>query len=296
MTQPVMRTEFSDLKLLSRGKVRDVYDLGDALLIVSTDRISAFDHILPNGIPDKGKVLNQISLFWFDQTREIVRNHVRERDAARFPGKLSAHTAVLKGRSVVAERLDMLPVECVVRGYLSGSGYKEYKKTGAVCGIKLPAGLQDSDRLPEPIFTPSTKATTGHDENISFAQVVELIGKQTAEAVRDLSLAVYRHACTHAESRGIIIADTKFEFGRDARGLVLGDEVLTPDSSRFWPADTYKPGGAQASLDKQFVRDYLESVKWDKNPPAPQLPDNIVQGTAQRYREIYRRLTDRDLE
>jgi phosphoribosylaminoimidazole-succinocarboxamide synthase len=296
MTQPLMRTEFTDLPLLSRGKVRDVYDLGDALLIVSTDRISAFDHILPNGIPDKGKVLNQISLFWFDRTREIVRHHVRERDAARFPERLRPHTASLRGRSVVVERLDMLPVECVVRGYLSGSGYKEYLKTGAVCGIKLPAGLRDSDRLPEPIFTPSTKATTGHDENISFDKVVDLVGKPTAEAVRDLSLAVYDHACRHAESRGIIIADTKFEFGRDARGLVLGDEVLTPDSSRFWPADTYKPGGPQASLDKQFVRDYLESVKWDKNPPAPQLPDAIVQGTAQRYREIFRRLTDRDLE
>jgi phosphoribosylaminoimidazole-succinocarboxamide synthase len=296
MTQPLMRTEFTDLKLLSRGKVRDVYDLGDALLIVSTDRISAFDHILPNGIPDKGKVLNQISLFWFDRTREIVRHHVRERDAARFPERLRPHTVSLRGRSVVVERLDMLPVECVVRGYLSGSGYKEYLKTGAVCGIKLPAGLRDSDRLPEPIFTPSTKATTGHDENISFDKVVDLVGKPTAEAVRDLSLAVYDHACRHAESRGIIIADTKFEFGRDARGLVLGDEVLTPDSSRFWPADTYKPGGLQASLDKQFVRDYLESVKWDKNPPAPPLPDSIVQGTAQRYREIFRRLTDRDLE
>src|SRR5262245_22785484 len=257
MTQPLMRTEFNDLELFSRGKVRDVYDLGDALLIVSTDRISAFDHILPNGIPDKGKVLNQISLFWFDRMREIVRHHVRERDAARFPERLRPHIASLRGRSVVVERLDMLPVECVVRGYLSGSGYKEYLKTGAVCGIKLPAGLRDSDRLPEPIFTPSTKATTGHDENISFDKVVDLVGRETAEKARDLSLAVYNQGCQHALSRGIIIADTKFEFGRDDQGLVLADEVLTPDSSRFWPADTWKPGGAQASLDKQYVRDYL---------------------------------------
>jgi phosphoribosylaminoimidazole-succinocarboxamide synthase len=296
MNEAILRTDFKDVPLLSRGKVRDIYDLGDALLIVSTDRISAFDHILPNGIPDKGKVLNQISLFWFDHLRETVRHHVRERDASRFPASVRPHAATLRGRAVVVERLDMLPVECVVRGYLSGSGYKEYLKTGAVCGIRLPAGLKESDRLPEPIFTPSTKATTGHDENIPFSRIVEMVGKTTAEAARDLTLSVYTRACQWAEARGIIIADTKFEFGRDAKGLVLADEVLTPDSSRFWPADVWKPGGPQASLDKQFVRDYLESIRWDKNPPAPKLPDAIVEGTRARYVEIFRRLTGRELE
>jgi phosphoribosylaminoimidazole-succinocarboxamide synthase len=296
MNEAILRTDFKDVPLLSRGKVRDIYDLGDALLIVSTDRISAFDHILPNGIPDKGKVLNQISLFWFDHLRETVRHHVRERDASRFPASVRPHAATLRGRAVVVERLDMLPVECVVRGYLSGSGYKEYLKTGAVCGIRLPVGLKESDRLPEPIFTPSTKATTGHDENIPFSRVVEMVGKATAEAARDLTLSVYTRACQWAEGRGIIIADTKFEFGRDAKGLVLADEVLTPDSSRFWPADAWKPGGPQASLDKQFVRDYLESITWDKNPPAPKLPDAIVEGARARYVEIFRRLTGRELE
>jgi phosphoribosylaminoimidazole-succinocarboxamide synthase len=291
-----MQSDLAGVKLLNRGKVRDVYDLGDALLIVATDRISAFDHVLANGIPDKGKVLNQISLFWFGLTRGIVRHHVREHDADRFPAALRPHAAVLRGRSVVVERLDMLPIECVVRGYLSGSGYKEYLRTGAVCGIRLPAGLKDSDRLPEPIFTPSTKATSGHDENITFEQAADLVGREAAAAVRDLSLATYAMACRHAEARGIIIADTKFEFGRDARGLVLGDEVLTPDSSRFWPADGYRAGESQASLDKQYVRDYLESIRWDKNPPAPRLPEDIVEGTRRRYLEIFHRLTGRELE
>jgi len=292
---PMLQSELRGPKLMSRGKVRDIYDLGDALLIVATDRISAFDHILPSGIPDKGKVLNQISLFWFDMMQGVVRNHLRERDADRFPEALRAQAAVLRGRSVVVERLEMLPIECVVRGYLSGSGYKEYMKTGAVCGIRLPSGLRESDRLPEPIFTPSTKAVSGHDENIPFSRVVEMVGKETAEAARDLTLRVYSTACRHAESRGILIADTKFEFGRDARGLVLADEVLTPDSSRFWPADSYKPGGPQASFDKQYVRDYLESIRWDKNPPAPGLPAEIVEGTARRYREIFQRLTGVEL-
>jgi phosphoribosylaminoimidazole-succinocarboxamide synthase len=296
MTPPLMRSEIPELKLLSRGKVRDIYDLGDSLLIVSSDRISAFDHVLPNGIPDKGKVLNQISLFWFETMSELVRNHLREHRSERFPASILGHAEMLHGRAVVVKRLDMLPVECVVRGYLSGSGYKEYLKTGAVCGIKLPAGLKESDRLPQPIFTPSTKAVTGHDENIPFESVVDLIGRPTAEAARDLSLKVYERGCRHAETRGIIIADTKFEFGRDAEGLVLADEVLTPDSSRFWPADVYRPGGAQASLDKQFVRDYLESIHWDKNPPAPKLPDEIVEGARQRYVDIFRRLSGRELE
>jgi len=291
-----MRTELPGLKLKSRGKVRDIYELEGALLIIATDRISAFDHVLPNGIPEKGKVLNQITLFWFEMTRNLVRNHVREHRAERFPQPLPAHAAMLHGRAVVVERLQMLPVECVVRGYLSGSAYKEYTETGAVSGIPLPAGLCESDRLPEPIFTPATKAETGHDENIPFGRAVEMMGRDTAEAVRDLSLKIYALGCRHAESRGIIIADTKFEFGRDRRGLVLADEVLTPDSSRFWPADGYHSGGAQASLDKQYVRDYLESIRWDKNPPAPHLPEGIVEGTSRRYVEIFRRLTGCDLE
>ena len=293
---PLMKTDFPGLKLLGRGKVRDNYDLGNSLLIVSTDRISAFDHILPNGIPDKGKVLNQISIFWFEKTAGMARNHLKEHRVERFPEPLLRHAGVLKGRSVLVTRLDMLPIECVVRGYLAGSGFKEYKKTGAVCGVKLPAGLEESSRLPEPIFTPSTKAVSGHDENISFAKVVDLVGRETAEQARDLSLAIYRAACEHAETRGIIIADTKFEFGRDHDSLVLADEVLTPDSSRFWPRESYRPGRPQPSLDKQYVRDYLESIGWDKNPPAPPLPDEIVQGTRKRYLDIFRRLTDRSLE
>jgi phosphoribosylaminoimidazole-succinocarboxamide synthase len=296
VAQTLLRTDLPGLRLKSRGKVRDVYDIDGALLIVCTDRISAFDCVLPNGIPEKGKVLNQISLFWFERTRELVRNHVREHRADRFPEPLPSHAATLEGRAVLADRLDMLPIECVVRGYLAGSGYKEYRDTGSLCGIPLPPGLGESDRLPEPIFTPSTKAETGHDENISFDRAVALAGPGLAEQARDLSLKIYTLACRHAESRGIIIADTKFEFGRDARGLVLADEVITPDSSRFWPADRYRPGRAQESLDKQYVRDYLESIRWDKSPPAPALPEEIVAGTSRRYLEIFRRLTGRDLE
>jgi phosphoribosylaminoimidazole-succinocarboxamide synthase len=296
MTTPLMHTELPGLRLKSRGKVRDIYEMGSALLIVSTDRISAFDHVLPNGIPEKGKVLNQITLFWMEKSKELVRNHLREHHAESFPEPLLQHAPMLHGRAVLVERLKMLPIECVVRGYLSGSGYKDYKKTGAVCGIKLPPGLREADRLPEPVFTPSTKAETGHDENISFDKAVQMVGGETVEAARDLSLKIYALGCRHAESRGIIIADTKFEFGHDAKGLVLADEVLTPDSSRFWPADSYKPGQPQASLDKQYVRDYLESIHWDKNPPAPKLPDDIVAGTSQRYVEIFRRLSGRELD
>src|SRR5437773_5781494 len=233
----LLKTEFPGLKLLGRGKVRDNYDLGDSLLIVSTDRISAFDHILPNGIPDKGKVLNQISIFWFEMTAGLIRNHLKEHRVELFPETLRRHADVLRGRSVLVTRLRMLPVECVVRGYLAGSGYKEYMKTGSVCGLKVPPGLQESSRLPEPLFTPSTKATSGHDENIPYSKVIDLVGRETAGQVRDLSLAVYRKACEHAESRGILIADTKFEFGIDGDGVVLADEVLTPDSSRFWPKE-----------------------------------------------------------
>ncbi|HEU4402125.1 MAG TPA: phosphoribosylaminoimidazolesuccinocarboxamide synthase [Candidatus Polarisedimenticolia bacterium] len=293
---PLLESNLTGIKLLGRGKVRDNYDLGEALLIVSSDRISAFDHVLPNGIPDKGRVLNQISLFWFERLAGLVRNHLREHRVERFPEPLRRHADILRGRAVVVTRLEMLPIECVVRGYLAGSGYKEYRTSGSVCGIKLPAGLKESSRLPEPIFTPSTKATAGHDENIPFSRVVDLVGRETAEAVRQLSLTLYGRACEHAESRGILIADTKLEFGRDRDGLVLADEVLTPDSSRFWPADEYRPGGAQPSFDKQYVRDYLESIGWDKNPPAPALPGKIVEGTRQRYLEIFRRLTGRELE
>ncbi len=293
---PLLETRLPGLKLAGRGKVRDNYDLGDALLIVSTDRISAFDHVLPNGIPEKGKVLNQISLFWFEKTAGIVPNHLREGRVDRFPEPLRQYADLLRGRAVLVRRLDMLPVECVVRGYLAGSGYKEYLRTGSVCGIPLPAGLKESDRLPEPLFTPSTKATEGHDDNIPFSRAVDLVGRRAAEQARDLSLALYRSACEHAEARGILIADTKFEFGRDGSGLVLADEVLTPDSSRFWPADSYRPGGPQPSFDKQYVRDYLESIRWDKNPPAPRLPEAIVEGTRRRYLEIFRLLTGRDLE
>jgi phosphoribosylaminoimidazole-succinocarboxamide synthase len=292
----VLETSLPGVRLLSRGKVRDSYDLGDSLLIVSTDRISAFDHILPNGIPDKGKVLNQISLFWFELTGSIVRNHLREHRVDRFPAPLREQAGILAGRAVIVTRLAMLPIECVVRGYLSGSGYTEYAATGRVCGIKLPAGLRESDRLPEPIFTPATKAVSGHDENISFARAVGLVGKKSAEQARELSVKIYERGCRHAEERGIIIADTKLEFGHDGAELVLADEVLTPDSSRFWPADGYRPGGPQRSYDKQYVRDYLLSIGWDRNPPAPRLPDEIVAGTSGRYRDIYRRLTDRTLD
>jgi phosphoribosylaminoimidazole-succinocarboxamide synthase len=293
---PVLRTELPGLRLLSRGKVRDNYELGDTLLIVSSDRISAFDSVLPDGIPDKGKVLNQLSVFWFELTAGQVRNHLREHRVERFPEAARRHADLLRGRSMIVSRLEMMPVECVVRGFLAGSGYKEYRSSGTVCGLRLPAGLQESARLPEPLFTPSTKATSGHDENIPFSRVVEMVGRETAEALRDLSLKVYRRACEHAESRGIIIADTKFEFGRDDDGLVLADEVLTPDSSRFWPADAYRPGGPQPSFDKQFVRDHLERSGWDKNPPAPPLPAEIIEGTRRRYLEIYRRLTGRELD
>src|SRR2546422_976732 len=244
---PILNTQIENLPLVSRGKVRDIYEVDGQLLIVSTDRISAFDHVLPNGIPDKGKVLNQISLFWFGKTAGLVRNHLREHRVELFPETLRRHADVLRGRSVLVTRLKMLPVECVVRGYLAGSGYKEYMKTGSVCGLKLPPGLQESSRLPEPLFTPSTKATSGHDENIPFSKVIDLMGRETAGQLRDLSLAVYRKACEHAESRGILIADTKFEFGIDGDGVVLADEALTPDSSRFWPKETYRPGGPQPS-------------------------------------------------
>jgi phosphoribosylaminoimidazole-succinocarboxamide synthase len=290
MTTPLLQTNLSGVKVLSRGKVRDIYDLGDALLIVATDRISAFDHILPSGIPDKGKVLNQISLFWFDRMKGVVRNHLRESDADRFPEALRPHAATLRGRAVVVERLEMLPIECVVRGYLSGSGYREYLKTGAVCGIRLPAGLRESDRLPEPIFTPSTKAATGHDENIPFARMAELVGAPAAEALRERSLAIYEEARAWAWARGLVLADTKFEFGRVDGRLTLIDEALTPDSSRYWDREGYEAGRLQ-SFDKQYVRDWLDRSGWDHEPPAPPLPADVVASTQACYLEAIRRLS-----
>jgi len=292
----VHETLLPDLKLVSRGKVRDVYDLGEQLLIVATDRLSAFDHVLPNPIPDKGKVLNQISTFWFERTHSLIPNHVISTEVARFPGFLRPYADVLVGRTTLARKLRMLPVECVARGYLAGSGWKEYREHGTVCGIRLPSGLVESDRLPEPIFTPSTKATSGHDENIPFAEVERLLGPERAAEVASKTLEIYRFASDYARTRGILIADTKLEFGLGARGeLVVADEMLTPDSSRFWPLEGYKPGRGQPSFDKQFVRDYLESTGWDKNPPVPALPEAIVEGTRQRYLEIFRILTGGEL-
>ena len=295
-SEAVHETLLPDLKLQSRGKVRDVYDLGDQLLIVATDRLSAFDYVLPSPIPDKGKVLNQISAFWFDRTRSIVPNHVLSTEVARFPGYLRPYADVLSGRATLARKLRMLPVECVARGYLAGSGWKEYRERGTVCGIRLPRGLVESDRLPEPIFTPATKATSGHDENISFAEVERLLGVERAALVKHKTMEIYRFASEYARTRGILIADTKLEFGLDPRGeLVVADEMLTPDSSRFWPADGYGTGRAQPSFDKQFVRDYLEKAGWDKSPPVPPLPEEIVEGTRKRYLEIFEILTGRKL-
>lgn len=277
--------------------MRDIYHLPeeDRLLFVTTDRISAFDYVLASGIPGKGRVLTQLSLFWFEFLQDIVANHVFTADFAKYPESLKPYQDQLRGRSMIVERAEMFPVECVVRGYLSGSGWKDYKATGAVCGIKLPAGLRESDQLPRPIFTPAIKATSGHDENIPFDEVVQRLGRPTSEKLRDLSLRLYKKASDHARSRGIILADSKFEFGTTSRGIVLADEAFTPDSSRFWPADTYSPGGAQLSFDKQFVRDYLESIRWNKQPPAPALPEEVQERTSQKYQEALRRLSGREL-
>ena len=293
----LLRTEFQDLRLHASGKVRDVYRLdSDRLLFVATDRISAFDYILATGIPHKGKVLNQISLFWFDFLKDIVPNHLITADVRQYPAEIQKYADQLLGRSMVVMSADMVSVECVVRGYISGSAWKEYKATGKVCGIELAKGLRESDQLPEPIFTPSTKATTGHDENIPFSEMVRLVGAEVAEELRDLTLKVYRKAADYARTRGIIIADTKFEFGRTARGMTLADEVLTPDSSRFWPADKYQPGRAQDSYDKQYVRDYLEEIHWNKQPPAPALPAEVARKTSDKYLEAYQQLTGRTLD
>jgi phosphoribosylaminoimidazole-succinocarboxamide synthase len=293
----LLRTEFENLQLHASGKVRDVYRLdADRLLFVATDRISAFDYILASGIPYKGKVLTQISLFWFDFLKDVVPNHLITADVNQYPAEIRKYDDQLRGRSMVVMSAEMVPVECVVRGYISGSAWKEYKATGKVCGIELPKGLKESDQLPEPIFTPATKATTGHDENIPFSEMVRLVGGDLSEQLRDLTLTVYNKAADYARTKGIIIADTKFEFGRTARGITLADEVLTPDSSRFWPADKYVPGRAQDSYDKQYVRDYLEEIRWNKQPPAPALPVEVARKTSEKYLEAYQQLTGRKLD
>jgi phosphoribosylaminoimidazole-succinocarboxamide synthase len=292
----LLQTDFHDLELHASGKVRDIYRVdNERLLFVATDRISAFDYVLATGIPLKGQVLTQISLFWFDFLQSIVPSHLITAKVEDYPANLTKHRQALRGRSMLVVRADMVAVECVVRGYLSGSGWKEYQKTGAVCGIKLPAGLRESEKLPEPIFTPATKAATGHDENISFGEMVNRVGGELSEKLRDLSLRIYKKAAAYAAQRGIIIADTKFEFGNTPSGIVLADEVLTPDSSRFWPADKFQPGRSQESFDKQYVRDYLESIRWNKQPPAPGLPEDVAARTSEKYLEAFRRLTGREL-
>ncbi len=292
----LLHTDFPTLELYASGKVRDVYRVdNDHLLFVATDRISAFDYVLATGIPQKGRVLTQLSLFWFEFLKDIIANHLVVADVKRYPANLQPYLDQLEGRSMLVTRADMIGVECVVRGYISGSAWKEYKASGKVCGIDLPAGLKESDKLPQPIFTPSTKATTGHDENISFAEMSKLVGPELSRQLRHLSLRVYQAAADYALQRGIIIADTKFEFGRTQGGLVLADEVLTPDSSRFWPADTYAPGRAQDSFDKQYVRDYLESIHWNKQPPAPALPPDVALKTSEKYLQAYRQITGREL-
>jgi phosphoribosylaminoimidazole-succinocarboxamide synthase len=286
--QPLLETNLPGYTLRGRGKVRDIYEDRDRLLIVATDRISAFDYILATGIPDKGRVLTQMTLFWLDFLRDVVPNHLLSTDVSALP-------AEFEGRSMWVKKAQMFDVECVARGHLSGSGWKDYVRTGSLCGIPLPAGLRESDALPEPIFTPATKAQSGHDENIPYETVVNMIGAETASRLRDLTLAIYKKAAEYARSRGIIIADTKFEFGVVNGEIILADEVLTPDSSRFWPAETYSPGGAQPSFDKQFVRDYLESIRWDKTPPAPSLPEDVARRTSEKYKEAYRILAGKSL-
>ncbi len=289
----VWETHFPGVPLRSRGKVRDLYEFGDRLLIVATDRLSAFDVVLPTPIPDKGRVLTQLSLFWFERLRDVVPNHVLS--SSEFPEELAAYREQLEGRSMLVRRTQPVPIECVVRGYLAGSGWKDYRATGKVCGIALPSGLRESERLPQAIFTPATKATSGHDENISFDEAAARIGGSLVERLRAISLELYLRAAAHAEPRGILLADTKFEFGLLSGEPIWIDEALTPDSSRFWPADGYNPGRPQPSFDKQYVRDYLERIGWPKQPPAPELPAEVVAGTRSKYREAYRRLTGHEL-
>ena len=287
----INNTDFIRLPLFIKGKVRNVYDLGDKLLIVVTDRISAFDVIFSELIPNKGAILNSISAFWFDYTKDVIGNHVITTDVNKYPKELSVFKEELEGRSMLVKKIEMLPAECIVRGYLEGSGLKEYNETGSICGIKLPAGLKQADKLPEPIFTPSTKESEGHDVNVSFEGLCDRIGVEMAEKLRDASIKLYLKASKHAESKGLILADTKFEFGISDGELVVGDEVCTPDSSRFWSMDEYQPGRAQNSFDKQYLREYLESITWDKQPPAPQLPDEVIKKTEAKYIEAYERIT-----
>jgi phosphoribosylaminoimidazole-succinocarboxamide synthase len=303
LASPVLQTTLADRRPDRQGKVRDIYEFGDRLLIVASDRISAFDYVLGSGIPDKGKVLSQISAFWFERTRSIVANHVLSTDPASYPAAASGAAEMLRGRSMLVTRTEPLPIECVARGYLSGSGWKDYAETGEVCGIRLPKGLRESERLAEPLFTPATKAATGHDININEEDAAAIVGQAVLDRVRDLTMRLYAEGSAYAESCGIIVADTKFEFGMLPADtdrpiedrIILIDEVLTPDSSRFWPLDLYKPGGAQPSFDKQFVRDYLATIRWDKRPPAPSLPDAVVAKTRDKYLEAFRRLTGREL-
>jgi phosphoribosylaminoimidazole-succinocarboxamide synthase len=303
LASPVLQTTLVDRHPDRQGKVRDLYEFGDLLLIVASDRISAFDYVLGSGIPDKGRVLTQISQFWFDRTRGIIANHVRSTDPSTYPEPARAAADLLRGRSMLVIRTEPLPIECVARGYLAGSGWKDYAASGKICGVHLPRGLREADRLPEPIFTPATKAVSGHDLNITERDAAQLVGGAVLERVRDLTLRLYREGAAHAESCGILVADTKFEFGLlpdDGRApvdrVVLIDEVLTPDSSRFWPRDTHRPGSPQPSFDKQFVRDYLEQIRWNKQPPVPSLPDEVVAKTREKYLEAFRRLTGRELQ
>ena len=296
LAAPLLQTRLSGLVPHRQGKVRDIFDLDDSLLMVATDRISAFDYVLGSGIPDKGKVLTQLSAFWFEKTSGIVPNHLLTMDVREYPQEMRPYADVLSGRSMLVRKTNPVPIECVARGYLSGSGWKEYQANGAVCGIALPSGLRESDRLPEPIFTPATKAATGHDINISEAEAANLVGRELIQRLRGLTIELYEFGAAHAESRGIILADTKFEFGlTDTHEIILIDEALTPDSSRYWPQDQYAPGGPQPSFDKQYVRDYLEQIRWNKQPPVPSLPDEVIARTRQKYVEAYRRLTGKEL-
>jgi phosphoribosylaminoimidazole-succinocarboxamide synthase len=294
-SEALFQTELPGLELHARGKVRDVYNAGEFLVIVASDRLSAFDYVLPTPIPDKGRVLTQLTIFWLELLRDVVPNHFVSADVSDYPAPFRPYRDRLEGRSMLVRRAEMVNIECVVRGYLSGSGWKEYQRTGAVCGIALPAGLRESDKLPEAIFTPSTKAQSGHDENIAFEAAAKEAGLEVAERVRALSLAIYKRAADYAETHGIVIADTKFEFGFAGGELVLADEVLTPDSSRFWPRQSWQPGGAQPSFDKQYVRDYLEAIHWNKQPPAPALPKEVIERTSEKYREAYRILAGKEL-
>lgn len=296
MVQVICETDFSDIKLLKRGKVRDIYDLGDKLLMIATDRISAFDVVMPDPIPDKGKILSKISLFWFDAIKSLVQNHVISSNVAEYPAECRKYSEELDGRSMLVKKAEPLPIECVVRGYLSGSGWSSYQEHGEVCGIRLPKGLKESDQLPEPVFTPSTKEEVGtHDINIDFDETVKKIGRKLAERVKELSIEIYIKGSKLAAQKGIIIADTKFEFGIVENEIIIIDEVLTPDSSRFWPKDSYKPGGPQLSFDKQYLRDYLISIKWNRKPPAPSLPKEVIDNTRSKYMEALKRLTGAEL-